>query len=38
MRVILSHDEAFDLVIGVVVHDIDIEKSAELLRRPTTPR
>lgn len=38
MRVTLSHDEAFELVIGVVVHDIDIEKAADLLRRRTTPR
>ena len=38
MRVTLSHDEAFDLVIAVVVHDMDIEKAADLLRRRTTRR
>jgi death on curing protein len=38
MRVTLSHDEAYDLVIGVVVHDIEVEKAADLLRRRTTPR
>jgi death-on-curing protein len=38
MRVTLSHDEAFDLVIAAVVHEIDIEKAADLLRRRTTPR
>lgn len=38
VRVTLSHDEAFDLVIGIVTHEIDIEKAADLLRRRTQPR
>jgi death on curing protein len=38
MRVTLSQDEAFDLVIGIVTHEIDIEKAAELLSRRTEPR
>ena len=38
MRVTLRHDEAFDLVIGVVTHQIDIEKAADLLRGHTSPR
>lgn len=38
VRVMLSHDEAFDLVIGLVTHEIDIEKAADLLRRRTQPR
>ncbi len=38
MRVTLSHDEAFDLVIGVVTHEVDLEKAAELLGRRTTSR
>ncbi len=37
-RVTLSHDEAYDLVIGVVVHQIDIQKAADLLRRRTEAR
>jgi death-on-curing protein len=37
MRVTLSHDEAFDLVIGVVTHELDIEKVAALLADHTTP-
>jgi death-on-curing protein len=38
LRVTLTHDEAFDLVIGIVTHEIDIEKTADLLRRRTEPR
>ncbi len=38
MRVTLSQDEAYDLVIGIVTHEIDIEKAAEILRRGTAPR
>jgi death on curing protein len=38
LRVTLSHDEAFDLVIGVVTRELDIEKAAELLARRTMPR
>jgi death on curing protein len=38
MRVTLSHDEAYDLVMGVVVHEIELEEAADLLRRRTTPR
>lgn len=38
LRVTLGHDEAFDLVIGIVAHEIDIEKAADLLRRRTVPR
>jgi death-on-curing protein len=38
VRVTLSHDEAFDLVIGIVIHAIDVEKAADLLRRRTEPR
>jgi death on curing protein len=38
MRVILSQDEAFDLVIGIVTHEIDIEKAADILHRRTQPR
>jgi death on curing protein len=38
LRVTLTHDEAFDLVIGIVTHEIDIEKAADLLRRRTEPR
>jgi death on curing protein len=34
-RVTLRHDEAFDMVIGVVTHELDIEKVAELLGRRT---
>lgn len=37
-RVTLSQDEAFDLVIGVVIHELDLEKVAELLRRRTEAR
>lgn len=37
MRVTLSHDEAFDLL-SLVVHDVGIEKAADLLRRRTAPR
>jgi death on curing protein len=37
-RVTLSHDEAFDLVIAVVTHGVDIEKAADLLGRRTRPR
>lgn len=37
MRVAFSHDEAFDLVAGIV-HDVGIERSADLLRRRTAPR
>jgi hypothetical protein len=36
--VTLSHDEAFDLVIGVVAHELDLEKVADLLRRRTVDR
>jgi death-on-curing protein len=32
MRLTLSHDDAFDLVIGVVTHEIDIERSAKILQ------
>jgi death on curing protein len=38
VRVTLSHDEAFDLMIGIVTHEIDIEKAADLLRRRSAPR
>ena len=38
VRVTLGHDEAFDLVIGIVIHAIDVEKAADLLRRRTEPR
>jgi death-on-curing protein len=38
IRVTLTHDEAFDLVIGMVVHEVDLEKAADLLRRRTRPR
>ncbi len=38
LRVTLSHDAAFDLVIGVVTHELDIEKVADLLGRNTVPR
>jgi death on curing protein len=38
VRVTLSHDEAFDLVIGVVAHELDLEKVADLLRRRTVDR
>ncbi len=38
LRVTLTHDEAFDLVIGVVVHEIDVEKAADLLRNRTRTR
>jgi prophage maintenance system killer protein len=38
LRVTLSHAEAFDLVIGIVDHEIDIEKAADLLRRRTVSR
>jgi death on curing protein len=37
MRVTLSHDEAFDLVLGVVTHELDIEKVAARLAERTTP-
>jgi hypothetical protein len=37
-RVTLSHDEAFECVIAIVTHDVDIEKAAALLRRRTQPR
>jgi hypothetical protein len=32
MRLTLSHDDAFDLVIGVVTHEVDIERAAKILR------
>ena len=35
MRLTLTQDEAFDLVIGVVTHQVDVEKAADLLRRRT---
>jgi hypothetical protein len=38
LRVTLSHAEAFDLVIGIVAHEIDIEKAADLVRGRTVPR
>lgn len=38
VRVTLSHDEAYDLVIGIVTHELDIEKAAEILRNRTEPR
>ena len=38
VRVTLSHDEAFDLVIGVVAHEFDLEKVTDLLRRRTVDR
>ncbi|HEX5944828.1 MAG TPA: type II toxin-antitoxin system death-on-curing family toxin [Acidimicrobiales bacterium] len=38
LRVTLTHDEAVDLVIGIVVHRIDIEKAADILRSRTAPR
>jgi death-on-curing protein len=37
-RVTLTQDEAFDLVIGVVTHQIDVEKAADLFRGRTEPR
>lgn len=37
-RVTLSHDEAFELVIGVVTHQVGVEKAAGLLHRRTEPR
>jgi death-on-curing protein len=38
MRLTLTRDEAFDLVLGVVVHELDIEKAAALLAERTAPR
>ena len=38
LRVTLSHDDAFDLVISVVVHRIGLEQAAALLASATTPR
>jgi death on curing protein len=32
MRLTLSHDDAFDLVIGVVTHEVDIERAAKILQ------
>ncbi len=32
MRLTLTHDDAFDLVIGVVTHEIDVERAAAILR------
>ena len=38
MRLTLTHDEAFDLVIGVVTHTIDVEGAAKILEEGTAPR
>jgi death-on-curing protein len=38
LRATLSHDEAFDLVIGIVPPELDLEKAADLLARGTEPR
>ena len=32
MRLTLSHDDAFDLVIGIVTHELDIERAAKILQ------
>jgi death-on-curing protein len=32
VRLTLSHDDAFDLVIGVVTHEVDIERAAKILQ------
>jgi death on curing protein len=38
LRLTLSHEQAFDLVIGVVVREVDIEEAAALLEAGTAPR
>jgi death-on-curing protein len=38
LRVTLDHDEAFELVIGVVTRTVAIEKAADLLRHNTRRR
>jgi death-on-curing protein len=38
LRMTMSHDEAYDLVIAVVVHELDVEKAAALLAAGTAPR
>jgi death on curing protein len=38
LRLTLSHEQAFHLVIQVVVHEIDIEEAAALLAAGTAPR
>jgi len=38
LRLTLKHDDALDLVIGVVTHEIDIERAAAILEDHAVPR